>query len=258
MTKLITGQIQSNLFQLNETDGAYLNVDAYLLIGSERALLIDTLQETEELYDRVLRLTDKPLEVLISHGHPDHAGRGLKQFHEAGIPIRMAEEDIRLYRELFSGEYPAEWFFVLKDGEMFDLGDQVIETILLPGHTPGSAVFFDEKQQRLYSSDAAGSGSFWMQIPGCIPLHEYRDNLAALVKRMDGYPKLRVYPGHRWQSDTQLNLQYLHDTLDLTDLILKGEDHGKDLEMLFQSAPLHFRECSYGMMKGYCYNPENL
>lgn len=258
MTKLITGQIQYNLFQLNETDGAHLNVDAYLLTGTKAALLIDTLQETEELYERVRSITDKPLEAVISHGHPDHAGKGLKQFHEAGVKIWMTEEDIRLYKELFGGEYPEEWFSELKDGQTFDLGGQVIETILLPGHTPGSAVFFDEKQQRLYSSDAAGSGQFWMQIPGCIPLHEYREHLASLVSRMDRYPKLRVYPGHRWQSDTQLNLQYLHDTLDLTDMILEGKDQGKDLVMPFHGEPLHYRECSFGMMKGYCYNPGNL
>ena len=255
---LITGQLQHNLFQLNENDGLYLNVDAYLLVGKDRALLIDTLQETEELYERVRKITDKPLDVAISHGHPDHAGRGLKQFHDAGIDIWMAEADIAIYKDLFDGEYPADWFSILQDGQLFDLGDQVIETMILPGHTPGSAVFLDEKQQRLFSSDAAGSGHFWMQIPGCVPLHEYREHLASLVKRMDRYPKLRVYPGHRWQSDTQLNLQYLHDTLDLTDMILASADNGTDLEMPYHGTVLRYRECSYGMMKGYCYNPENL
>jgi metal-dependent hydrolase (beta-lactamase superfamily II) len=96
---LITGQLQHNLFQLNENDGLYLNVDAYLLVGKDRALLIDTLQETEELYERVRKITDKPLDVAISHGHPDHAGRGLKQFHDAGIDIWMAEADIAVYKD---------------------------------------------------------------------------------------------------------------------------------------------------------------
>ncbi len=252
------GQIRYDLFQINESDDHGLNVDAYLILGNEKALLVDTLQDTEELCAKVRSITDKPVEAVIAHGHPDHAGKGMKQLHEAGIPLWIAEEDIPLYTGLFGGEYPSSWFSVLKNGQVFDLGSLKLETIYLPGHTPGSIVLFDEKEQRLFSSDAVGSGHFWMQIPGCIPLHEFREYLAKLTARMESFPDLRIYPGHRYQSDQQLNLQYLRDTLHLTDRILKGEDHGKDKEMLFAGSPLHYRECAYGMMKGYCYNPDNL
>ena len=46
----------------------------YLLVGSERALLIDCGMGYYDLLDTIASLTDKPYDVVITHGHPDHAG----------------------------------------------------------------------------------------------------------------------------------------------------------------------------------------
>lgn len=255
---LSVGQIRYDLFQINETDENGLNVDAYLLIGKKEAVLIDTLQESEQLFDTVRRLTSLPLKVIITHGHPDHAGRGIRQFHEAGVPVFMNKEDTGLYTDLFEGMYPPEWFTDIEENDRFDPDGISLRTILVPGHTPGSIVLLDEKNGRLFTGDAVGSGQFWMQIPGCIPLHEFRDHLADLIGKTSAYTDLRIYPGHRWQSPVQLNRQYLKDTLELTDQILGHRDNGRDLQMDFHGGIIRFREASYGMMLGYSYDPKNL
>ena len=46
----------------------------FLIVGSEKALLIDTGTGVCNLPAVVKFLTDKPLMVALTHGHPDHAG----------------------------------------------------------------------------------------------------------------------------------------------------------------------------------------
>lgn len=54
----------------------------YLVEGEERAALLDTGTGVGHLKPCVDKLTDKPVSVLITHGHVDHAmgRRSLKQF----------------------------------------------------------------------------------------------------------------------------------------------------------------------------------
>ena len=48
----------------------------------------------------------------------------------------------------------------LEDGQVFDLGGRRIEVIFTPGHTPGSASFFEMDGRKWgYSGDAFGSGN---------------------------------------------------------------------------------------------------
>ena len=51
----------------------------YLLVGSERALLIDTGLGICNIYDEVRKLTDKPVTAVATHIHWDHIG-GHKYF----------------------------------------------------------------------------------------------------------------------------------------------------------------------------------
>ena len=46
----------------------------YLIIGEEKALLLDTGCGVCDLKELVSELTDKPVMVALTHGHRDHAG----------------------------------------------------------------------------------------------------------------------------------------------------------------------------------------
>lgn len=46
----------------------------YLVEGDSAAVLIDTGTKIKDLDRIVSRLTDKPMKVLATHGHPDHIG----------------------------------------------------------------------------------------------------------------------------------------------------------------------------------------
>ena len=70
-TKLYpTVQFKPGTYELDEFDCASI----FLLVGTEKAMLIDTGIGIGDLLGAVRQLTDKPLVVVMSHGHGDYTG----------------------------------------------------------------------------------------------------------------------------------------------------------------------------------------
>lgn len=254
----VVSRISEHIWQFNEANAMGPYVDAYLICGTEKALLVDSLQTAENLYEEVRKITDLPVEVIITHGHGDHAGAGLKQFKEAGCPIYMSALDVDILNGMFGETYPADFFQPTTPKMKFDLGGRVLEVVPCAGHTPGSLVLLDEKNQLLFSGDSIGSGHFWMQVPKALPLNRFLNQVQALYDRVKGLPELLVYPGHRNQSPVQLNLQYVKDTLTLTKRIVAGTAVGEDA--VIDMGPMHmeYKHLGYGLMVDMCYNPKTI
>ena len=135
-----------------------------LIIGSEKALLIDTGYGIGDYRSYVESLTDKPLIVVNTHGHIDHAS-GNCQFAEVWLnpkdyPIadihtnleyRRQSKDIGDYRDLLQdGPYKR---LPLEEGMVFDLGDRQVIAYNCAGHTKGSMSFLDGKSKYLFTGD---------------------------------------------------------------------------------------------------------
>ena len=65
--KLEIKELRPYLYLLDEAHES----TGYLLIGEEKACLIDTMMGYND-YKAVRSITDKPLIVINTHGHPDH------------------------------------------------------------------------------------------------------------------------------------------------------------------------------------------
>ena len=63
-------QINDHIWLLNDHDDG----TGYLITGSDRALVIDTMYGLENLKEAVRTLTDLPLMLVNTHGHFDHVG----------------------------------------------------------------------------------------------------------------------------------------------------------------------------------------
>ena len=254
-------KIADNLYEFNEGmdygDGVIRPyVDSYLYIGKERAAVVDTLQNLTGLYELVRTITDLPIDVLITHGHLDHAGLATGEFADAGCKIYMDMRDI----DILKGMVPstkAEWFTDIKGGETFDLGGIVLEAISCPGHTPGSMVFVDREHQVLLSGDTLGSGALWMQIRGALPIGQYQKNVAAVYEQLKDLPDLLIYPGHRNQSPVQLTARYVKDVKDICDGIMDGSITGEYTELTAHGMEMKFYSVTYGQMQSFCYDPNN-
>ena len=84
-------QSQGNIWMISE----HGNATCYLVTGSKYAMLIDTGIGVGDLAGLVRGLTDLPLIVVNTHGHPDHVGANY-QFTEVWFP----EKDLDLLNEM--------------------------------------------------------------------------------------------------------------------------------------------------------------
>jgi hydroxyacylglutathione hydrolase len=138
--------------------GLEQGVRFFLIVGAERALLLDTGFGSDDLQTRIADITDLPVTVVLTHGDGDHTG-GLKGFdaafvHPAEIPRLqgVAEQGITLV--------PVE------EGHVFDLGGIRLRVLHTPGHTPGSICLLDEQHRALYSGDTVSHGPVFLFGPG--------------------------------------------------------------------------------------------
>src|SRR5436190_1972250 len=127
----------------------------YLLIGTDRALLLDSgatvdPRLTAQLTDLVSKYLVKPgsrlpLVVAHTHGHQDH---------RAGDAAFAAQPDTTVVPVDSEG---MRKFFGLQDWPVgsarFELGNRSIEVIPTPGHHPDHLVFIDSRTRLLFSGD---------------------------------------------------------------------------------------------------------
>ena len=160
-----------------------------LLVGTHHALLFDTGYGFGSLRDVVRSITDKPLYVVNSHGHVDHAC-GNEQFggayiHQLDMELAMEHNgrDMRM-AELDTAEVPMDFdleaHLSLGTGELkpagegftFDLGGMTMEVIHLPGHTAGSIGLWCPERKLLWVGDAMNC-FVWLFLPEAQSLETY-------------------------------------------------------------------------------------
>lgn len=257
MADITVHRINSHIYRLNENDGKGVNVDAYLVIGSQKAVVIDALQDNPDLYDVVKEITDQPMAVLLTHGHSDHAGKSCAKFIEHEIPVYMHPSDKKILDSFEKGAWK-EKICDLEDSMIFDLGDYQLETICCAGHTPGSVVFLNQENSELFTGDAIGSGGFWMQLSHCLPLTTYLKNVEQLLKKVENLPDLKLYFGHSEQAICKPTVSYLLDNIQATKMIIQGTLQGEEKKMCLGGEEIDYCQADYKEVYGYCYNPENI
>ena len=161
---------------LSESLGGGGDVWSYLIIGPEKALLIDTGFGVGDLKGLASELSGgKPVLVAITHVHPDHSA-GNAQFdrvygHEYSVPQMEAQRNPHIWDGMLDANGqpimtifdPAdiiafhEYEIVgVPDGYTFNLGgDYDVELIWTAGHTSGHCVYLDKKSRLLFAGDDA-------------------------------------------------------------------------------------------------------
>lgn len=204
------GQVDESTYIISEC-WHWEETHCYLLIGSDRALLIDTGLGICNICEQVRKLTDKPVTAVATHIHWDHIG-GHKYFpdfyaHKAeidwldgGFPLpaqavkNMVADRCELPRdfdinkyEIFQGE-PSR---VLDDGDTIDLGGRTIQALHTPGHSPGHLCFWEAERGHLFSGDLVYEGTLFANYPSTEP----KSYLTSLEK-IAALSAKRIFPGH--------------------------------------------------------------
>ena len=139
-------------------DGTSYN--AYLIKGSEKTALLDTVDPTKEheLLANLKKLGVQNIDYVIAHhGEQDHSGAIptiLKTYPEAKVvtnpKCRVMLMDLLLI--------PDDKFITVNDRETLSLGDKTLEFIYTPWvHWPETMVTFLQEEKILFSCDFFGS-----------------------------------------------------------------------------------------------------
>ncbi len=216
-------QFKKDTWELDEFDCASM----FLLVGEEKAMLIDCGVGIGDLPKAVRQITDKPLIVVITHGHGDHIGNAW-QFDEIyisekdGKNLKYPGDDMRknypqmmaqrmhgarattyqlhnLYGyDLEKDIMPVDEEKVknqkihyIKEGDTFDLGGgRIITAYDCEGHTPGQMMFLDEKTRSLFVGDALNYNLGVWGTPVEVTLKGLK-TMERLADKYDG-----IYNGH--------------------------------------------------------------
>ena len=178
----------------------------YLVEGDREAVLLDSGSGIGFVRPFVEKLTTKPIKVLLTHGHVDHA-MGASEFPTESVYI--SQKDAYIYREHCTHEFRSEAFLLMgekginiteKDftpvvpienyhdlvgGDIFDLGGISIEIYACPGHTKGSLVMLMPEERILLLGDACNGYTFMFQDYS-LPIEDYHASLIEIKNKLEG------------------------------------------------------------------------
>lgn len=167
-----------------------------LIEGEKAALLVDTGYGVEDVAAFIATLTDKPLTVLLTHHHHDHA-MGSRWFDKTVMfPEDMAEWPVftgEAKRRVVLGQAQSKGLAVTEAeflaGEcrmpyaihagQLDLGGLTVEIIHCPGHTPGSCVVHVPQRKLLMTGDDWNPCT-WLFFEAALQVQQYRENVRRL------------------------------------------------------------------------------
>lgn len=183
----------------------------YLIEGNDKAVLIDAGTHIPKLDKIVSGITKKPVSLLLTHGHGDHAGAA-GCFDE----LWMNNADAAMLRN-YKGT-----IHHIENGQKFDLGGRVLEAFYTPGHTKGSVTFLEVGTDKGYSGDAYGSTNLLVTTDLEILLNTCTESLE--YYREKGYK--HFYPGHYWGNNLE-SLERIEEIRQITEDVLAGKVDGE-------------------------------
>lgn len=106
--------------------------------------------------------------ILITHGHLDHAGGAEELKQKLDLPIEGPHEADKFWIDQLPEMcarygFPPSFTFTpnrwLKDGDTVTVGNQTLDVLHCPGHTPGHVVFINKDQKIAIVGDVLFQGS---------------------------------------------------------------------------------------------------
>jgi glyoxylase-like metal-dependent hydrolase (beta-lactamase superfamily II) len=180
-----------------------VQTNCYFVMNEEtrELIIVDPGARPKELAERVRREGKKPVAILLTHGHFDHATAAEELAEEFGIRIYAHEKE---RQTLADPQKNASWMVheskvfhadeFLKDEQELDLAGFHIRVLFTPGHTEGGCCYYLPYENIVFSGDTLFCTSVGRSdLPGGSAselVRSIREKLMALPDRTT------VYPGH--------------------------------------------------------------
>lgn len=218
-----------------------------LLVGSDRAALIDTGCGIGDLRSAVEAVTDKPVVVINTHTHPDHVG-GNRQFEDIAMfdhPLARRLCEIGVHHEILENEIVAEHLVTgswprgfdpegfsippfpvsrwLRPGDRIDLGDRDLLVIHTPGEAPDHISLLDRTDRLLFCGDILLHGPVWTHLEGG-SLDDLVTSYRTLMEYIDDFDHLMPAHNEPW-----LDKELLPASLAGAEQVVSGQAEYRDI-----------------------------
>jgi hydroxyacylglutathione hydrolase len=168
-----------------------------------QAAVVDPGGDLEAILEEVERQGVTLVSILLTHSHIDHAGGTAELVRRLGLRIEGPHRADRPWIDNLEQQSamfgfpkvetfePDRW---LEQGDRVTLGEEELEVLHCPGHTPGHLVFFHRGDRLALVGDVLFKGSIGRTD---FPLGDHRDLLDSI--RLKLWPlgdDVRFIPGH--------------------------------------------------------------
>lgn len=142
------------------------NCTLWVCTETNKACICDC-GDAEPVLQLVRKLGVEVESIIATHGHLDHIGGTVDLQRELKVPFWFPSQDdfwrvgISQQAQMYGlppMEVP-EPDHDLVDGQIFRVGNQELQVLHCPGHTPGHMVFYHQQSEQLVAGDVLFAGS---------------------------------------------------------------------------------------------------
>lgn len=145
--------------------------------------------EAKQIFDHIMKGKLKVVLILNTHGHQDHISGDATFQEKYKVPIYIHKFDASLLKDMETEKSPPS--VLLDDGSSVNFGDESLNVMSTPGHTPGSICLVGERL--VFTGDTLFNlGIGRTDFPGG-STKDMRLSLQKLLRLPD---YLLIYPGH--------------------------------------------------------------
>jgi glyoxylase-like metal-dependent hydrolase (beta-lactamase superfamily II) len=231
-------RIAERIFALYEP-GQFEEAISTLIVGAEKAALIDTGCGIGNIRAAVEEFTDLPVMVVNTHAHNDHVAQNYlfddvamfdhplsHDVSKNGLPNSKMAHLVApgmVWKPLPAG-FDVNTYWVppfkvtrwLKDQDQIDLGGRVLEVLHTPGHSPDSICLLDRDARLLFTGDMFYTGQIYTYLPGG-DLSTFIQSYRRLMEYYDHFD--RLMPSH---NEPWVEKELLKDVLQAVETIKAG------------------------------------
>jgi glyoxylase-like metal-dependent hydrolase (beta-lactamase superfamily II) len=162
---------------------------SYLIMESGKGLVIDPSSSASEILPLLRRRGIELRTIVNTHGHLDHTEENGLLASRTGARIAIHEADASMLSS------PPD--FLLRDGQVIELGELKVEVLHTPGHTPGGICLF--VGGCVFTGDTLFVGNCGRtDLPGGSDEELFRS-----LQRLKALPgPTKVYPGHAYWGES--------------------------------------------------------
>lgn len=249
-------EIAEGIYQIKYYWLGVANVYMFLIVGEEKALLVDTGYSITNAVQYVRKITSLPFILVNTHGHVDHIGgnaeigeaylseadwetarqhsdygylkKMMTHYKERSLPVRLLLKLPKLNREMENSLHvkPCKYNRLPTEG-FFELGNRRILYLETPGHTMGSICLFDDKTKSLFTGDMLCEEGVLLGFDHSSSVSVYKDSVEKMQRFFMENGGNMILPSHH---KLPVTVDIFDRYVDLCNKVISGEAKGTHID----------------------------